>query len=144
YLASSGIPCVSSVSFGPEWSLSRATHARAFPQHGLLLERLAIRLDNGEDRLPRRRRIGMDQEQDLRLLVIEAASGCPPLALRLPHGQPVGTPPGHFVAQEHLPLELGHGALRSREPEIERRAELRGGRRAAVHDDRESLRPDGG
>lgn len=53
--------------------LSRATHARVFPQNGLLLERLAIRLDNGEDRLPRRRRIGMDQEQDLRLLVIDAA-----------------------------------------------------------------------
>ena len=56
-------------------ALSRATHASALPQNGLLLERLAIRLDNSDDRLPRRRRIGMDQEQDLRLLVIDAASG---------------------------------------------------------------------
>jgi hypothetical protein len=39
----------------------------------LLLELLAIRLDDGQDRLPRRRRIGMDQKQDLRLLVIDAS-----------------------------------------------------------------------
>src|SRR6186997_138669 len=100
-------------------ALSGDTHARALPQNGLLLERLAIRLDHGQDRLARRRRVGMNQEQDFRLLVIDAASGCPPLALRLPHGQPVGKPSGDFVTQEYLPLELAHGALRPREAEIE-------------------------
>jgi hypothetical protein len=124
-------------------SLSRYAHARAFPENGLLLERPAIRLDEGQNRLPRGGGIGMDKQQHLGLLVIDAPSGCPPLALRFPDGQPVGKPIGHLVTQENLPLELADGALRPREPEIQRRAELRSGRRAAVRD-RDSLRSDRG
>jgi hypothetical protein len=42
-------------------------------------------VDNGLHRLPRRRCIGMNQQQHLRLLAIDAANGYQPLALRLPH-----------------------------------------------------------
>ena len=42
----------------------------------------------------------MDQQQNLRLLAIDGAGRCSPLAFGLPHGQAIGKSLGDLVAQE--------------------------------------------
>src|SRR5262245_60428054 len=81
----------------------------------------------------------MNQQQHLRLLAIDAAGGGLPLPFRLPHGEAIRKPPGHFVAKEDLPLELADRAFRPRQPEVERRADLGSGQHAAFERDGESL-----
>src|SRR6185436_6860633 len=104
-------------------------------------EGLAIRIDDGLNRLSCGWCVGMDEEQHLRLLPVDAAGRRAPLARRLPHGEAVRETFGHLVAQEQLPLQLIHGRpFLPRQTEIKRGTNLRLRRDAAVHDDTQFLR----
>src|SRR5262249_14282586 len=58
---------------------------------------------------------------------------------RLPYREAVGEPLGHFIAHENLPFQLAYRPFRPRQPEVEGRADLCGGRGAACHGDTEFL-----
>jgi hypothetical protein len=60
--------------------LRRGADARALPQDRLLIECLAVRLDDRLHRLSRGGGVAVNQQQDLRLFVIDAARRRLPLA----------------------------------------------------------------
>jgi hypothetical protein len=74
----------------------------------------------------------MHEQQHFRTLVPDDAVSDAPLPFGFPDRQPIGKAGTHLVAEKQLPFQLADRSFRPAETEVQRRPQLRDGRRAAT------------